>query len=152
MHHAVVIDASVAVKVVIEEEFTDRARALIADSLRDRRLLIGPPHLVSEVTNAIYRQARDGNITASEAAQALRQFLDLPFLFWWSQELYQRAFDFALPHRLTRVYDSIYAVLAQELNVEFWTDDRRFLEAVGPMAPWIRWIGDYPLEPQTAPN
>ena len=36
MNHVIVLDASVAVKLVIEEEFTDQARALIEDSRRDR--------------------------------------------------------------------------------------------------------------------
>jgi predicted nucleic acid-binding protein len=145
MDHAVVIDASVVVKVVIAEEFSNQSEALIADSRAAGRLLIAPPHLVSEVTNAIYRQARDGNITASEAEQALRKFLEIPFVFGWSQELCHRALIFALPYRLTRVYDTIYALLAQELEVEFWTADRRFIEAIGSNASWVSWIGDYPL-------
>jgi predicted nucleic acid-binding protein len=136
MDHAVVIDASVVVKVVIAEEFSNQSEALIADSRAAGRLLIAPPHLVSEVTNAIYRQARE---------QALRKFLEIPFVFGWSQELYQRALIFALPYRLTRVYDTIYALLAQELEVEFWTADRRFIEAIGSNASWVSWIGDYPL-------
>jgi len=36
-------------------------------------------------------------------------------------------------------------VLAQMLDTELWTDDRRLRNAVGSVAPWIRWIGDYPL-------
>lgn len=31
------------------------------------------------------------------------------------------------------------------LNVDLWTDDRVLLKALGPAAPWVRWIGEYPF-------
>ena len=42
-------------------------------------------------------------------------------------------------------YDSLYVVLAQLLNVELWTADQRLLQMIGAAAPWVRFIGDYPL-------
>jgi predicted nucleic acid-binding protein len=145
MNHLVVVDASVVVKVVLEEEFTDRARALIEDSRRSRRLLFGPPRLQSEVHNAIYQYLRRGQITLEEAEQVLRQSLQIPIQLYTSPELYQEAFTFAHTNRLTNTYDSQYVVLAQLLDAELWTDDRRLLNSVEASAPWVRWIGDYPL-------
>ena len=53
MNHAVVVDASVAVKWVLDEEFTEQARNLLRDSVRQP--IVAPPHLTSEVTNALYQ-------------------------------------------------------------------------------------------------
>ena len=145
MNHILVLDASVVVKVVIEEEFTDRARALVADSRRARRLLFGPANLASEVTNAIHQKATRRSITAAEADQALNQFLALPIHVFATPELYTRASLFTRAHGLNTTYDSIYVVLAQMLDAELWTDDRQLLRDVQAAAPWIRWIGDYPL-------
>ena len=50
---AVVVDASVAVKWVLPEEWTDRAQALMAASIQARQRLVGTPHLSIEVVNAI---------------------------------------------------------------------------------------------------
>jgi predicted nucleic acid-binding protein len=151
MNHAVVIDASVVVKVLTAEEFSEQADALITDSIAADRTLVGTPHLVSEVTNALHKKVRLRSITPDEAAQALRQFYELPFFLTSSRELYLRALVFAMENRQRQVYDSIYALLAQELDAEFWTDDRRFIEAVVSVAPWVRWIADYPL-PDTDEN
>jgi predicted nucleic acid-binding protein len=146
MNHLVVVDASVVVKVVLEEEFTDRARALIQDSRRDRRLLFGPPRLQSEVINAIYQYLRRGQITLEEAEQIVRQSIQLPIQLYASPELYEEAFTFAHANHLTNTYDSQYVVLAKMLDAELWTADERLLNSVRADAPWVRWIGDYPTD------
>jgi predicted nucleic acid-binding protein len=77
-------------------------------------------------------------ITEAEAERALAAFLSLPIT------LLVRAFAFAKTHRLPSIYDSLYVVLAQMTNTELWTGDKRLINAVGKVAPWIRFIGDYP--------
>ena len=146
MNHLVVVDASVVVKVVLEEEFTDHARALIEDSRRALRLIVAPPRLHSEVSNAAYQYLRRRQITPEEGEQALRQFLELPIQLFAFPELYLRAFTFAHDNHLTNTYDSQYVVLAQMLNAELWTADERLLNAVRSVAPWVRWIGDYTID------
>ncbi len=53
MNHAVVLDASVAVKRLLEEEFTAQARALFDDSLGTGTRIVAPHLLISEVANAL---------------------------------------------------------------------------------------------------
>jgi predicted nucleic acid-binding protein len=148
MKHAVVVDASVALKRVLAEEFTEQSRALFAQSLQDRRPLVAPPLLPSEVGNALYQRLHtrvpSRRLTEGEADGALAAFLHLPITLLAPEELYSRAFAFAKTHRLPSVYDSVYVVLAQMLNTELWTADQRLLHAVTTNAPWVRWIGDYP--------
>jgi predicted nucleic acid-binding protein len=141
-----VIDASVAIKLVIEEEFSDRAAALVANNSGDA--LVGPLHLASEVTNAIYQQLRraDNSLTEHEAHAALEQFLAYGIQLLTPPELYPRALAFARAHGLRAVYDSLYVILAEAVGMEMWTDDRRLLATVGPAAPWVRWIGEYPAD------
>lgn len=145
MNHVIVVDASVAVKVVLEEEFSDRARTFIADSRRKRRPLFGPPHLASEVTNAIHQKLYRQTITEAEADQALQQFLELPIHLFATPQLYIRSSEFSRDNGLRYTYDSLYVILAQMLDAEIWTDDRQLLRDIETVAPWVRWIGDYPL-------
>jgi predicted nucleic acid-binding protein len=146
MNQVIVVDASVAVKVVLEEEFSDRARTFIADSRRNRRPLFGPPHLASEVTNAIHQKLYHQNITEAEADEALQQFLELPIHLFATPQLYTRASEFSRANGLRSTYDSLYVILAQMLDAEMWTDDRQLLRDIETIAPWVRWIRDYPLE------
>jgi predicted nucleic acid-binding protein len=149
MNQAVVVDASVAIKRVLAEEFTEQSRALFSSSLKERRPVLAPPHLRSEVTNAFYQRWRTTvaarRITEAEAERALAAFLRLPITLLAPEDLYTSAFAFAKTHRLPSIYDSLYVVLAQLTNTKLWTADRRLYNAVSAMAPWVAWIGDYPL-------
>lgn len=148
MNHAVVVDATVAIKRVLAEEFTEQSRSLFSSSLRNRRPILAPPHLRSEVTNALYQRLRttvaDRRITEAEADSALAAFLRLPITLLAPEDLYVRAFAFAKIHRLPSIYDSLYIVLAETTNTELWTADRRLLNSIGTTATWVRFIGDYP--------
>ena len=145
---AVVVDASVAVKWVLPEEWTDRAQALMAASIQARQRLVGTPHLSIEVVNAIYQRRRGApqeRLSETEADQALARFLAFPLELLSPTPLYEQAFAFARTHGLSNVYDSAYVVLAQLLNTTLWTADETLLNALGTAAPWVRFIGAYPL-------
>lgn len=145
MNHAVAVDASVAVKWVVAEDFTDRAQALLGNSLRAARPLIAPPHFPGEVVNAIHRrtQRSEQPLSPVRATQAVQEFLEYPVELLSPADLYWQAFTFAQTHALAAIYDSLYVVLAQLLEVELWTADERLLRALGDAAPWVRFIGDY---------
>jgi predicted nucleic acid-binding protein len=40
-------------------------------------------------------------------------------------------------------YDTVYHALAQLLDCEMWTADRKFHDATRTHAPQVKWIGDY---------
>jgi predicted nucleic acid-binding protein len=148
MNQAVVVDASVAVKWVLAEELTEQARALLRESVR--RPILAPPHLTSEVTNALYQRVRTTDptkhLSEADAQEALTHFLSFRIEFHAPAALYQQALIFAQTHHLSHTYDSLYVVLAQLTNTELWTGDKRLITAVGSVAPWVRFIGDYPLK------
>ncbi len=142
-----VVDASVAVKWVVEEEFSDRAEALLEAGMAFGLALMAPPHFTGEVLNGLYqrtrRQALGSRLSEFEAFQAVEQFLGLDVRSVAPDGLYSGAFTFAREHRQANVYDALYVVLARMLRTEFWTADLSLLRAVGTIAPWVRWIGEY---------
>ncbi|MBI2761848.1 MAG: type II toxin-antitoxin system VapC family toxin [Chloroflexi bacterium] len=148
MNHAVGVDASLAVKWVVDEEHTDRAQQLWADSLAARRPVVAPPHFTGEVTSALYQRTRRADpafhLTVTEAGDALREFLAYPVEVVTLPTLYEQAFTFAHTHGLASIYVCLYVVCAQLLNMELWTADQRLLTTVGGIVPWVRFIGDYP--------
>ena len=72
-------------------------------------------------------------------------FLLLPIRLEAPPDLYPRALAFARTHGLRATYDGVYVALAQILGAEVWTADERLVRDLGTSAPWVRWIGDYPL-------
>jgi predicted nucleic acid-binding protein len=145
----VVLDASVALKLVIAEERSAQARALFAATVSAHLPVYGPPSLPVEALNALYQRTRHRNpetaISFEEAAQALAHLLALGIDTAAPAELYSRTMGFARANGLTRAYDAFYVVLAQLLDVELWTDDQNLLDALGGRAPWTRRLGDFPL-------
>jgi predicted nucleic acid-binding protein len=149
MNHAVVVDASVALKWVLFEEGTSQARSLYQEALHAHQPLVVPPHFLSEVTSALYQRTRSReqarHLSEDEAHEALTSFFRFRVEPLQPADLYERAFLFARDHRLPSLYDSLYIVLAQMLAGTLWTADWRLFTTASKAAPWVAWIGDYPL-------
>jgi predicted nucleic acid-binding protein len=146
MNEGAVVDASVAVKWVVAESFAAQAQALFNDTLAAHYPIMAPPHFLGEVTNALYQRTRrtgDLALDEAEARSAVASLLALPVDLRSPPSFYKAAFDFARAYRLASIYDSLYITLAELLDVECWTADRRLLNAVGAAVPRVRWIGDY---------
>ena len=145
----IVIDASVAVKWVLDEDGAEQAHALLLDSLRLARLIAAPPHLHGECGNAIYQRVRISEparrLSPTDAREALAELLELPIELLAPFGLYERAITFAHAHNLPSLYDALYVVLAQMLSADLWTADRRLLNTLAGAAPWVRDIAGYPI-------
>jgi predicted nucleic acid-binding protein len=140
---SLVVDASVAIKWLLVEEHSDRARAMLADANAFRTQLVAPPGFPGEVLNALYQQERRQALLAVDADQALRRFDDVPYQVAASPGLLGDALALARRFSLGATYDGQYLALAQAFDVELWTADQRLVRAVSPSFPLIRWIGDY---------
>jgi predicted nucleic acid-binding protein len=141
-----VVDASVAIKLVLAEDDSDLAELLFERSIVLRDALWAPPHAFSEVVNAIYRRVRRGGtaeLSAAEGARAIEGFLALPLRTTNPPGLYQRAYELAQTHLLASIYDSLYIALAELLRTELWTADQRLINGVGRDLPWVRLIHNY---------
>jgi predicted nucleic acid-binding protein len=138
----VVIDASVATKLVLPEELSARAQAFCEATLRAGRRIVGPPLLPIEVATILLQQRRAGEVAGGDVDAAYAAFLALGIEIVRPDGLEGAAFAFARANRLRAVQPAVYAVLAQLLGTEHWTGDRALYKNLGSVAPWVRWIGD----------
>jgi len=122
-----VVDASVAVKLLVDEPDSDAARELAASGEE----LHAPRLMASEVANALWRKARLGQIERAHAAAALAWLPDMP-IHWNDDETIGAdavRLALALDHP---VYDCMYLALAHRIGATVVTADRRFAVAVAP--------------------
>ena len=122
-----VIDASVAVKLLVDEPDSDAARELAASGQE----LHAPRLMASEVANALWRKARAGQIERADAGAALALMTDLP-LRWNDDETVSAdavRLALALDHP---VYDCVYLALAHRIGATVVTADRRFADVLAP--------------------
>jgi predicted nucleic acid-binding protein len=125
---ALVVDASVAVKWVIEEALRDRALDLLADNE-----VIAPDLLLTEVRNVLAMRVRRRLTTVAEARAAEAAFRSIPLLIEPTSELLEDAFELAL--RLAHpIYDCLYLALAVRRDLPLATADRRLLELSSQVA------------------
>lgn len=146
MTDAVVVDASVAVKWLFDEDYSAKADALLRAGAEEYAIF-APPILPSEITNAVYKRFRQKAITLAAAERALLRFLEAPVELLAPEDLYASALKLAAQYDLGATYDAQYLALARALDAEFWTADMKLVRAVSE--PWVRWIGDHPA---TAPT
>lgn len=121
-----VVDASVAVKWLIDEPLSDQAAQLLEKNIP----LVAPELLYAEAANALWAIARRGHIAASDVRDALDLLADAPLTVPTSmKQLMAAAARLAidLDHP---VYDCIYLALAIQEQRPVITADRRFYEMV----------------------
>ena len=145
MRNVVVVDASIAIKWVLEESDSDRAEALLIE-WNDKGISIYAPNLlVYEITNALYRKVRKGEITLDRAKEALADIslAEIDFDFSIDFALSTRAMELANLFSLPATYDSHYLALAERKECELWTADTRLWNSIRGKLEWVRWMGDY---------
>lgn len=120
-----VIDASIAVKWVVEEEGTPLALAL-----RQQTKLIAPELLVAECANILWKKAARGELSKEEALLAAKLLQSAEVELLPMRSLFETATSLAieLDHP---AYDCIYLALAVENDCPFVTADDRFLRKLG---------------------
>ena len=134
----VAVDASIAVKWFVTEQWTDESRRLLARNVER----CAPDLILSETANVIWKKARRRQIQTPH-----RYFAEigrLPGILWLRrcQELFVRAGAIALEIDHP-VYDCIYLACAEAEGVPLVTADRRLKSAAdGHLSVDVWNIGD----------
>jgi predicted nucleic acid-binding protein len=120
---AAVVDASVAVKWVVREPGSDRARLL------SQARLEAPDLLPVECANILWKKVRLGDLTRQGAAARLDVLLRAPLMLTASRELLDSALrlSFELNHP---VYDCVYVALALLRKIPLITADQKLAVAI----------------------
>ena len=138
------VDASVAAKWFLQEEWADRARALLRDTLNADEPIVAPPLLPYEVTNILrLRWRASAPIPLERALVHLDDFLGVPIELRNPPGLHRHALVLADTYGLPAAYDAHYLALAEHLDCLLWTDDHRLLRSLEGRLPFVRPISDY---------
>lgn len=124
-----VVDVSIAIKWVIDEEGTAQALAL-----HRQAKLMAPEFLVAERANVLWKKIRRRELFTEEALMAARLLQAAPVELVPTRSLLAAATRLAieLDHP---AYDCLYLALAIENDCRFVAADRHFLLEVGGGAP-----------------
>lgn len=120
----IVVDASVALKWVLDEPGSEAAQSLRSEEL------IAPSLWLVEAANVLWLRARRGQISSTEARERLTELFNAPVASGAIELDLGAAADLAatLGHP---VYDCLYLAMAIRENTYVITADGRFHAAVG---------------------
>ena len=120
-----VVDASVAVKWLVDEEGSEAADYLLEAEFE----LHAPRLLAAEVANALWRKARRGEIERGDAGLLAGAAATMPVAWCDDEDIAGEATRLALG--LDRpVYDCLYLALAHRIEARLVTADTRFANAL----------------------
>ena len=123
----IVLDASFLVKLVLEEEGSQKARELVRSWARGGEALITIDLALPEALNAIWKHAlKVGDLSRDEAIESAEDLLKIwdTLRVYTSKNLAGSAFRLALEEGVT-VYDALYIQLAQSTKSSLATFDKR---------------------------
>jgi predicted nucleic acid-binding protein len=119
--NTLVVDASIVVKWVVEEDSTPQALVL-----RQKARLIAPDLLVAECANILWKKVQKGELLKAEAIVAARLLQGAELELLPMRSLFEAAtrMSIEIDHP---AYDCVYLVLALQRKCQFVTADERLL-------------------------
>lgn len=142
-----VIDASVAVKVLLRESLSDKATALIALLVEPTTEFFVPDLFYIECANIVWKHVQRGNVDAERAKADLSVLLSWRFIRVQTFELAAAALPLAVALDIT-AYDAAYVALAEREGATLVTADQKLEKKVSGTSNTVLWLGDWqsPLE------
>ncbi len=136
-----VVDASVGIKLFIDEPFSDTVQALFEKLGQDPPAELYVPDLFFiECANILLKTMRRFGRSLEDAKADLADLNLLSLKFTSTADLMVDAFVLANEKNLT-AYDACYAVLARRLEIPLITADEPMAKAI----EWAIWLGDFKI-------
>jgi len=143
MNGRVCFDASVAVKWLILEDQSELALASLGNVLRTGGSIVGPPHLPVEISNALYKRVRTGDVILEEAQERISALSDVPIDLVYSKDLSRSALALSLEFGWKYLYDAFYLAVGELFDCDVWTADSLFYRDARITHPRVRLLADY---------
>lgn len=135
----IVADASVIVKLFLQEEYSEKAYALRDSYISEGVELIEPILLQYEVLSAL-RFSKSEKVTEEDMKEAMEAVENYNLkMVPPNKEIMEKALSYSLKYG-TSIYDSIYVAVADAYKATLYTADSHLVEI---KKPFVKHIKDY---------
>jgi predicted nucleic acid-binding protein len=138
-----VLDSNIALKWVLPEADSDKARRLRGEFQNQVHELLAPDVFPVEVAHALAKAERRGVIPQGDADRLLTNILSTPPQLHPYLPLLKRGLEIASQARIG-VYDCLYVALAEREGCELLTADDRLVRTLRPTFPFITPLASLP--------
>lgn len=135
------LDTSVLVKVLVPEDGSDEANALLKRAISAGGRLVAPAFAWAEVGTVLRKKLRANLISEAEASTAWARFVSLSIEYLQDPKIPQFAWEISSKFQLPTMYDAAFLAVSQRAaeesggTVEFWTADQELVGVLGYSAP-----------------
>lgn len=148
----VCVDASLVLKLVLNEPDSGVAEALFAHWQARGTTFVVPAFCPAEVDSVLHRKtviARKGTgLTPEQAEMAFEAAQAIPLKIVTHPKLRRRAWELARELGLPVVYDSYYLAVAELNNCEFWTADEKLANTIRQKITYLHLLREFHPPPE----
>ncbi|MDF9407139.1 MAG: tRNA(fMet)-specific endonuclease VapC [Pelotomaculum sp. PtaB.Bin013] len=138
MSNYICLDASVFIKVLVVEEDSDKAIALMRRIIQSGQLIVLPPFAWAEIGTVLRKKRRRNELAVQEADDMWLEFKQFPGIKYLSDDdvIMDRAWKISRYFDMPTLYDATYLAVAEIVEertseiCEFWTADERLFNAL----------------------
>ncbi len=140
MSERVCVDASLVVALLLNEEGSDEAYALLEKWKTEGAELVAPSFMLWEVGSAVRKRDLRGEVAGVDPAELIEAALALPVRGVEGADVLRSAWRLACDLDLPVLYDAAYLAVAETTGT-LWTLDRRLMDAVKNRLGYVRLVG-----------
>jgi predicted nucleic acid-binding protein len=139
-----VVDASVAIKLFINEALSDQAEALFLILETVPAAIHVPDLFYIECTNVLWKHITRFGYQADKAREDLAALRGLSLHSYATTDLMEEALGIALAHDIT-AYDGCYVALGEQLKIPVISADGKLIQKMANTVHEVQWLGDFAL-------
>jgi predicted nucleic acid-binding protein len=139
-----VVDASVAIKLFINEPLSDRAEALFSILEAAPNALYVPDLFFIECANVLWKHIKRFGYPEDKAREDLAALKGLSLPCFATVDLMEDALNIATGHDIT-AYDACYIALGWQLKTPVVSADENLVRKMANTVHMVEWLGDFAL-------
>ncbi|HBC92627.1 MAG TPA: PIN domain nuclease [Pelotomaculum sp.] len=147
MSSYICLDTSVFVKLLVEEEDSDKASALMQKVVRSRQLIVLPPFAWAEVGTVLRKKRRKNELAIQEADDLWLEFRQFPGIEYLSDDaVMDRAYKISRYFDMPTLCDAAFLAVAEVVEektgevCEFWTADEKLVHSLNGKKQYVKLL------------
>lgn len=149
MNSSICLDSSVLIKLLVNEEGSDKAASLMEMVVNNRMTVVLPGFTWAEVGTVLRKKVARKLISSEQAENAWESFNSLGIItFINDMSVMRAAWRIADEEALSTLYDAAYLAVSEILSrqngeeCEFWTADKRLVNSISSKKKFVKLLGE----------
>lgn len=159
MSNYICLDTSVIIKILLPEDNSNKATALINSAIQSRQVIVLPVFAWAEVGTVLRQRHCRGKLTVQESDSLWSEFRQFPGIEYLGDEMIMDlTWKISQSLKMSTLYDASFLAVAEAVaertgeTCEFWTADEKLVNFLNGRKGYVKLLRDFgPRLPEDAP-